>query len=81
MIAILGGADILAPAGVPVELSGLSLLGGKGDKRRDGTPLPGSPVVQVRAFTFLGGVTIKESDPRRNLRRDEVSTDGDRGGE
>jgi uncharacterized protein DUF1707 len=67
VIAILGGADILAPPGVPVELSGLSLLGGKGDRRSGGTPLPGSPVVRVRAFTFLGGVAIKESGPRRNL--------------
>jgi hypothetical protein len=64
-IAILGGADILVPPGVSVELSGLSLLGGKGDRRTSGTPLPGSPVVRVRAFTFLGGVAIKDSGPRR----------------
>ena len=66
-ITILGGADILAPPGVSVELSGLSLLGGKGDRRRSGTPLPGSPVVRVRAITFLGGVAIKESDRGRDL--------------
>lgn len=61
VIAILGGVDILAPAGVSVELSGLSLLGGKADRRASGMPLPGSPVIRVRAFTFLGGVAIKEA--------------------
>jgi hypothetical protein len=63
VIAILGGTDILAPPGVSVELSGLSLLGGKADRRASGVPLPGSPVILVRAFTFLGGVAIKEAAP------------------
>ena len=67
VVAILGGAEIIAPAGVSVQLSGLSLLGGKGDKRASGPPLPGSPLVRVRAFTFLGGVTVKEPSTRRNL--------------
>jgi hypothetical protein len=60
VLTILGGADIIAPPGIAVELSGLALLGGKADKRAPGPPLPGSPVVRVRAFTFLGGVAIKE---------------------
>lgn len=67
VVAILGGADLIVPQGVSVELSGLSLLGGKGDKRSGGPPLPGSPLIRVRAFTFLGGVTLKEPSTRRNL--------------
>jgi hypothetical protein len=66
VIAILGGADILAPPGVPVQLSGLSLLGGKADRRASGVQLPGSPVIHVRAFAFLGGVAIKEATPTAN---------------
>jgi hypothetical protein len=64
VVAILGGADILAPRGVSVQLSGLSLLGGKSDKRADGPPLPGSPLIRVRAFAFLGGVAVKEPPTR-----------------
>jgi hypothetical protein len=64
IVTILGGADIVAPPGVAVELSGLALLGGKADKRAAGRPLPGSPVVRVRAFTFLGGVAIKGPEPQ-----------------
>ena len=32
VIAILGGAELIVPPGVSVQLSGFSLLGGKGDK-------------------------------------------------
>jgi hypothetical protein len=63
VIAILGGTDILAPPSVSVELSGLSLPGGKADRRASGVPLPGSPVILVRAFSFFGGVAIKEAAP------------------
>jgi len=67
VVAVLGGAEILVPQGVSIQLSGFSLLGGKGDKRGGGPPLPGSPLVRVRAFTILGGVTVKDRSPRRNL--------------
>ena len=63
VVTILGGADIIAPPGIAVELSGLALLAGKADKRAPGPPLPGSPVVRVRAFAFLDGVAIKEPQP------------------
>jgi hypothetical protein len=67
VVAILGGAGIIAPQGVPIQLSGFSLLGGKGDKRSGGPPLPGAPLVRVRVFTILGGVTVKDRPARRNL--------------
>ncbi len=67
VIAILGGAELILPQGVSVQLSGFALLGGKGDQRAGGSPLPGSPLIRVRAFTFLGGVSIKEPKMRRNL--------------
>jgi hypothetical protein len=67
IVAVLGGADIIVPRGVSVQLSGFSFLGGKGDKRDGGPSLSGSPLIHVRAFTFLGGVSIKEPKTRRNL--------------
>jgi hypothetical protein len=67
VIALFGGTKICAPAGVPIQLSGVSLLGGKADRRTGGPPLPGSPLVRVRAFPIFGGVAITERRPRRNL--------------
>jgi len=59
VIALFGGAGIIAPPGVAVQLSGLSLFAGKGDKRQRGPALPGSPLIRVRALVLFGGVTIK----------------------
>lgn len=67
VVAVLGGVEIIAPPGVPVQLSGFSLLGGKSDERSGGPPLPGSPLVRVRCITLLGGVKVKDRPPRRNL--------------
>jgi len=64
VLAVLGGVSLTAPTGVAVQLSGFSLLGGKSDKRPSGPPLPGSPVIQVRAFTLLGGVSIEQRKKR-----------------
>lgn len=60
VVAALGGVSLTAPTGVSVQLSGASLLGGKSDKRPVGQPLPGSPVIHVRAYTLLGGVSIEQ---------------------
>jgi hypothetical protein len=67
VVAVLGGAGIIAP-GVPIQLSGFSMFGGKGDKRAAGPPLPGSPLVRVRAFPIFGGVTVKDHTVSRKLR-------------
>ena len=67
VIAVLGGVEIIAPPGVPIQLSGFSLLGGKSDERSGGPPLPGSPLLRVRCITLLGGVKVKDRPPRRNL--------------
>lgn len=67
VVAVLGGAEIIAPPGISIQLSGFSLLGGKSDERSGGPPLPGSPLVRVRCVTFLGGVKVKDRPPRRNL--------------
>lgn len=68
VVAVLGGAWIIAPLGVPIQLSGFSMFGGKGDKRAAGPPLPGSPLVRVRAFPIFGGVTVKDHTVSRKLR-------------
>jgi hypothetical protein len=64
VVAGLGGVELTAPPGVPIELTGFSLLGGKSDQRSAGPRLPGCPVVRVRVFCLLGGVTVKERGGR-----------------
>lgn len=66
VLAALGGVSLTAPTGVSVQLSGASLLGGKSDKRPVGPPLPGSPIVHVRAYTLLGGVSIEQAKHRHD---------------
>jgi len=66
VVAALGGVSLTAPPGVSIQLSGASLLGGKSDKRPVGPPLPGSPIVHVRAYTLLGGVSIEQAKHRHD---------------
>ena len=64
VVAVLGGVSLTAPTGVSLQLSGASLLGGRSDKRPVGPPLPGSPLIEVRAYTLLGGVSVERPKPR-----------------
>lgn len=61
VVALLGGAEIIAPSGVPIFFSGVSLFGGRSDERHAGMPLPGAPTIRMRAFAVLGGVKVTES--------------------
>jgi hypothetical protein len=59
-----GGTSIIAPQGVAIQLSGFALFGGRNDKRAELPPLPGSPVIRVRAFSLFGGVRLEDRPPR-----------------
>ena len=55
---VMGGANVIVPEGVHVELGGLAIMGGK-DHRPGKEPVPpGAPVVRVRAYTLMGGVSV-----------------------
>jgi hypothetical protein len=55
---VMGGANVIVPEGVHVELGGLAIMGGK-DHRPGNEPVPpGAPVVRVRAYTLMGGVSV-----------------------
>jgi class 3 adenylate cyclase len=63
-IAVMGGIEIIVPEGIEVELGGIAIMGGKDGRRlKDVPPLPGSPVIRVRAFAFWGGVTVRSRPP------------------
>ena len=54
------------PAGIRVEVSGFSLVGGTRVERGP-EPGPGAPTVHVRAFSLVGGVRVQRGglDRRR----------------
>lgn len=58
-VAVMGGVDVVVPPGIQVELSGLPIMGGKDLRTHDSPRIPGSPVVRVRAFALMGGVSVR----------------------
>ena len=67
-IAVMGGVEIIVPEGIEVELGGVAIMGGKDDRRlKNVPPLPGSPIIRVRAFAFWGGVSVRSKPVRTEL--------------
>jgi hypothetical protein len=64
-IAIMGGVEITVPEGVDVDVTGFAFMGAKEDKIADVPPLPGSPLIRVRAFALMGGVEVKSKRTHR----------------
>jgi hypothetical protein len=62
-----GGASVIAPEGVSLDVSGFALFGGRNDNRADTAPFPASPLIRIRAFSIFGGVRIEDRAPQRNL--------------
>jgi Domain of unknown function (DUF1707)/Cell wall-active antibiotics response 4TMS YvqF len=57
-VSVMGGTNIVVPEGVDVELTGFALMGGKGFRPGQQPPPPGAPLVRVRAFALMGGVSV-----------------------
>jgi uncharacterized protein DUF1707/cell wall-active antibiotic response 4TMS protein YvqF len=59
---LVGGVRVWVPAGIRVEVSGFSLVGGT---RISGgsDPGPGAPTVHIRAFSLVGGVRVRRGGP------------------
>lgn len=71
-VTIMGGIDVVVPEGVPVEVDGFVLMGGIDDKTRTATA-PGAPMLRVRAFGMMGGVTVRHPRRRKRTRGDEAA--------
>ena len=66
VVTVLGGADVVVPDGVQVDVSGFSILGGR-DVRLSERAVPGAPLVHLRLFSILGGAKVR-SKARRDRR-------------
>ncbi len=62
-VSLVGGVRIWVPAGIRVQASGFSLIGGT---RINGGPEPGpgAPTVHIRAFGLVGGIRIYRGGTR-----------------
>jgi hypothetical protein len=56
------------PEGLPVELSGIAVMGTKQYKVKRCDPIAGMPRVRVRVFALCGGVTVRTRKFRKGLR-------------
>jgi hypothetical protein len=58
VLTVMGGVSILAPPGVDVEADGVALMG-EFTHLVHRSPHPDSPVLRVRGFSLMGGVSVK----------------------
>jgi hypothetical protein len=63
-IAVMGGIEIVVPDGVDVEVTGFAIMGAKEEKVADAPPLPGAPLIRVRAFALMGSVEVRSERGR-----------------
>ncbi len=54
-----GGVDIVLPEGIAVEVSGLSIMGGRSVRMKDVPVVPGSPLVRIRAYPVMAGISVR----------------------
>jgi hypothetical protein len=64
-VSIIGGVSVRVPAGMRVEVSNFSILGGR-NINLDSPLAPSAPVLRIRSFSILGGVDVRESSKERN---------------
>ena len=69
IFAIMGGAEIVVPPGVHVDLSGFALMGGFSQSGYVPPPTdPDAPVLRIGGFAFMGGVDVKVRYPGERAR-------------
>jgi hypothetical protein len=84
VVAVLGGAQVIVPPGLAVEVSGTAVLGGFGHVERVPVQVdPDQPVLRVRGLAVLGGVAVEtrlpgetETDAHRRRRGDRRALGG-----
>jgi Domain of unknown function (DUF1707)/Cell wall-active antibiotics response 4TMS YvqF len=59
VFAVMGGAEIVVPPGVHVDMSGFAIMGGFGQNGYAPPPTdPNAPILRIGGFALMGGVDI-----------------------
>lgn len=61
---VMGGIDIVVPEGIDVVMEGFSMMGGRNVRVAEVPTLPGSPIVRVRGFACMGGISVRSKPPK-----------------
>ena len=67
-IAVFGDVTVIVPDGIEVDLEGIAIFGDKRCTTGDTPPVPGSPVVLVRAVALFGNVRVRPPRAPRERR-------------
>jgi Domain of unknown function (DUF1707)/Cell wall-active antibiotics response 4TMS YvqF len=59
VVAVMGGAEIIVPEGVDVDLGGFAFIGGKEFRPGKTVPPPSAPSVRIKAYALMGGIEVK----------------------
>jgi len=66
---VMGGCEVRVPAGVRVEVTKFALLGGNDVDLGDERPTAGAPVIRIRIFTLMGGVSLRRGPKQSRAER------------
>jgi hypothetical protein len=61
--ALIGGCDVTVPEGTDVDASDFALIGGK-DVRVHEPVRPGLPLLRIRSFSLIGGLSVRSKSGR-----------------
>lgn len=71
--AIMGGVEVIVPPGVAVDIDGFAFMGGI-EKRVDDAPRrAGVPLVRIRGFALMGGITAITKKSRAEIAADRAA--------
>lgn len=69
VFAVMGGAEIIVPPGVHVDLNGFALMGGFGQSGSAPLPTdPNAPILRIGGFALMGGVEVNIRYPGERAR-------------
>lgn len=59
IVSVFGGASVVVPRGVHVDVDGVNVLGGYSAEQPDTVPPPGAPTIVIRTVNVLGGTSVE----------------------
>ena len=69
IFSLMGGVEILVPAGVRVECVGMAFMGGFSIRGGDTNEDPNAPVLRISGFVLMAGVDVRRKDPNKKGER------------